>query len=230
MRTNIGEMLKFFAVGTVVLILFLLGVNYIEFIYPIVMGWINDYVTWKSFMILVVIIADFIIFGITAIGFIPSLIEESTGILRREKKKYGKAKEVYATYLKYNNLEKYIKVIDLIFTDSNKTLFKQLRSDLTSQVYPYTKNKYVNKNGGLLYLKLNEFFSDVRVINFFDELTKASDEELNEFGRLHQLRNLSEDVIFVDRTNYFKWVGNIERVKEATMKETQIFGKLKGVN
>lgn len=230
MRTNIGEMLKFFAVGTVVLFMFLLGVNYMEFIYPIIRGWINEYVTWKFVFKSSIILLDLYIVGITLSSFIPSLIEESTGILRREKKKYGKAKEVYATYLKSNNMGKYIKVIDLIFTDSNKTLFKQLRSDLTSQVYPYTQNKYVNKNGGLLYLKLDEFFSDVRVINFFDELTKASDEELNEFGRLHQLRNLSEDVIFVDRTNYFKWVGNIERVKEATMKETQIFGKLKGVN
>lgn len=229
MRTNIGEMLKFFAVGTVVLILFLLVVNYIGFIYPIVIGWMKEYVTWKSFMILLVIIADLIILGITAIDFIPSLIEESTGILRSEKKKYDKSKEVYVTYLKANNKEQYIKVIDLIFTDSDKTLFKQLRSDLTSQVYPYTQNKNVNKTGGLLYLKLDEFFSDERVIHIFDELTKASDEELLEFGRLHLLRNLSEDVIFVDRTTYFKWVGNIELVKEATMKETQIFGKLKGV-
>lgn len=229
MRTNIGEMLKFFAVGTVVLTLFLLGVNYIEFIYPIVRGWMKDNFTWKFVFKSSIILLDFYIVGITLSSFIPSLIEETTGVLRSEKKKYGKAKEVYATYLKSNNLEKYIKVIELIFTDSDKTLFKQLRSSLTSQVYPYTKNKYVNKNGGLLQLKLNEFFSDERVIHIFEELANVSDEELTEFGRFHHLRDLSESVIFVDRTSYFKWVGNLELVKEATMKETQIFGKLKGV-
>lgn len=229
MRTNIGEMLKFFAVGTVVLFLFLMGVNYTESIYPIIRGWVEEYVTWKSFIILIVIIADLIILGITLSSFIPSLIEESTGILRSEKKKYAKTKEVYVTYLKSHNLEHYIKVIDLIFTDSDKTLYKQLRNTLTDQVYGYTQNKYVNTKGGLLYLKLNQFFSDERVIHIFDELATVKDEELTEFGRLHHLRNLSESVIFVDRTAYFKWVGNIELVNKATMKETQIFGKLKGV-
>lgn len=227
MRTNIGEMLKFFAVGTVVLILFLLGVNYIEFIYPIVMGWMKDNFTWKVLIKFIILVADLIILGLTLSIFIPSLIEESTGVLRSEKKKYVKSREIYATYLKDNNMGQYIKVIDLIFTDSDKILFKKLRSDLTSQVYHYTQNKHVNTKGGLLYLKLDEFFSEEIVIHIFDELSKVSDEELLEFDRLHLLRNLSEDVIFVDRTTYFKWLGNLEHVKESTMKQSQIFGKLK---